>query len=217
MLQATETNLFPFHKIVQSSWCQRCNFSADHGDPTSDAVPSQWITWGWRRWRYGIFGPSTPFSPEVDFMGVLPSKHAAKPKDSFKELWKFPGVPVNFSNDPGKKCSRHQHQLNFRTQCMIPFIKAYGSIKPSTAPGVATKQWQPLAKSRPWSPWQFVGIFVWKPMRSSSSRRWRLNFQCQSLLTQHVLDKTLTGMQKTLKLYIVSPFILRLLEAKIAD
>ena len=41
-------------------------------------------------------------------------------------------------------------------------IKAYGSIKPSTAPGVATKQWQPLAKSRPWSPWQFVGIFVWR-------------------------------------------------------
>ena len=38
-------------------------------------------------------------------------------------------------------------------------IKAYGSIKPTTAPGVATKQWQPLAKSRPWSPWQFVGDF----------------------------------------------------------
>lgn len=169
-------------------------------------------TVGRRRWRYGIFGPSTPFSPEVDSWEFYHRNMLLNLKIPLKS-WKFPGVPVNFSNDPGKKCSRHQHQLNFRTHYQGLWIHQ----TPKPAPGVATKQWQPLAKSRPWSPWQFVGIFVWKPMRSSSSRRWRLNFQCQSLLTQHVLDKTLTGMQKTLKLYIVSPFILRLLEAKIAD
>lgn len=118
-------------------------------------------TVGRRRWRYGIFGPSTPFSPEVDSWEFYHRNMLLNLKIPEKELWKFL-VPVNFSNDPGKKCSRHQHQLNFRTQCMIPSIKAYGSIKPTTAPGVATKQWQPLAKSRPWSPWQFVGIFVWK-------------------------------------------------------
>ena len=56
---------------------------------------------------------------------------------------------MNFSNDPGTKCSRN------------PPIKAYGLHQTSLpAPGVATKQWQPLAKSRPWSPWQFVGILL---------------------------------------------------------
>jgi len=108
-------------------------------------------TVGRRRWRYGIFGPSTPFSPEVDSWEFYHLNMLLNLKIPLKSL-KFPGVPVNFSNDPGKKCSRHQHQLNFRThyqglwihQTSLPRLALppnNGSLWPNRGPGPLGNLW----------------------------------------------------------------------------
>lgn len=46
-------------------------------------------TVGRRRWRYGIFGPSTPFSPEVDSWEFYHRNMLLNLKIPEKELWKW--------------------------------------------------------------------------------------------------------------------------------